>query len=374
MAYLGNRAVNLLNLHYGLHAVAMTGGGAFFGAFLLDAGLSVPEALLAIAAICVLRFLLRPLVIPFAVRFGLGPVLIAGTLLQAAQYPLLGEVSGIGAALAGFVVIGALADAVYWTAYHATMARTGDDEARGHQIGAREALATLVSVLSPLLTGWLLAFAGPRAAFGVSAAALALSALPLLRLAPMPVAVRAPGGFREAGTGILIFITDGVLGAVMFAWQVQLYLALDTLPALFGAVLALAALVGAIASLVLAKFIDGGSAKAVLAFGWIFFGGVIGLRLLAGTDPWMAAAANAAGAIANCLYVPVFAAVVYRLAKASPCAVRFHVASEAGWDTGATLSLIASAAAIDAGLSVGWIQMLALPALLGSYLVLRRAS
>ncbi len=69
MAYLGNRAVNRLNLHYGLHAVA---------------------------AICVLRFVLRPQVIPFAVRFGLGPVLIAGTRLQAAQYPLLGQISGIG--------------------------------------------------------------------------------------------------------------------------------------------------------------------------------------------------------------------------------------------------------------------------------------
>jgi len=30
MAFLGNRSVNLLNLHYGMHSLAVSGGGAFF--------------------------------------------------------------------------------------------------------------------------------------------------------------------------------------------------------------------------------------------------------------------------------------------------------------------------------------------------------
>lgn len=49
MAYFRNSAVNLVNLHYAIHAVALYGGGAFYFVFLIKAGvpsppLSVPSA------------------------------------------------------------------------------------------------------------------------------------------------------------------------------------------------------------------------------------------------------------------------------------------------------------------------------------------
>ena len=42
MAFFCDRTVNLLNLHYGIHAIALSGGGAFFAVYLLKLGLSVP--------------------------------------------------------------------------------------------------------------------------------------------------------------------------------------------------------------------------------------------------------------------------------------------------------------------------------------------
>ena len=42
MAFFRNDTVNLLNLHYGIHALPLSGGGAFFLAFLLEAGVSPP--------------------------------------------------------------------------------------------------------------------------------------------------------------------------------------------------------------------------------------------------------------------------------------------------------------------------------------------
>ena len=51
MAYLKNSAVNLLNLHYGLHALALNGAGAFFAVFLLKSGVSVPAVFAAIALV-----------------------------------------------------------------------------------------------------------------------------------------------------------------------------------------------------------------------------------------------------------------------------------------------------------------------------------
>ena len=42
MAFFGNNAVNYLNLHYGIHSIALGGGGAFFMVYLLDSGVPVP--------------------------------------------------------------------------------------------------------------------------------------------------------------------------------------------------------------------------------------------------------------------------------------------------------------------------------------------
>ena len=45
MAFLRNDAVNRVNLHYGIQALAQGAGGIFFLVFLLRAGVSIPVAL-----------------------------------------------------------------------------------------------------------------------------------------------------------------------------------------------------------------------------------------------------------------------------------------------------------------------------------------
>src|ERR1700751_1637099 len=92
MAFFRDRTVNLLNLHYGIHAIALSGGGAFFAVYLLRSGLSVPEVLASLASILAGRFIIRPVVVPLAAKFGLRALVIGGTCLTALQYPLLAEV------------------------------------------------------------------------------------------------------------------------------------------------------------------------------------------------------------------------------------------------------------------------------------------
>src|ERR1700722_7556263 len=96
MAFFRNDTVNLLNLHYGIHALAVSGGGAFFVAFLLRAGVSASAVLAALALIIAGRFVMRPLMLARARRWGLRPLVIAGTVLTGLQYPLLAEVHGVG--------------------------------------------------------------------------------------------------------------------------------------------------------------------------------------------------------------------------------------------------------------------------------------
>ncbi len=95
MAFFRDRTVNLLNLHYGIQSIALSGGGAFFAVYLIEAGVSVAWALASLALILAGRFIIRPVVVPIAVRTGTRALVIAGTCLSALQYPLLAEVHGL---------------------------------------------------------------------------------------------------------------------------------------------------------------------------------------------------------------------------------------------------------------------------------------
>lgn len=351
MAFFRNRTVNLLNLHYGIHAVALSGGEAFFAIYLLKAGVPVVGVLLSIAAILLGRFIIRPSVIGLAVRCGLRRMLIAGTVINAAQYPLLAEVHGLGAALAALIFVSAVGSTAYWTTYHAYFAALGDNELRGHQIGAREAIAALVGIVSPLATGWMLVAFGPRVAFGATAAINVLAAAPLLFTPEVVVGRYVEGGFRAALPGVLLFIADGWLDAgYLVVWWIALFISLGENFVAYGGALALAALVGAVAGMTLGRQIDAGHGRRAVWFGLIPLAMVIVLRAGAAGHPALAVLANAAGALAGCLYIPALMAPLYTLAKNSPCPLRFHVATEGGWDLGGAAGLLTAAAATAADL------------------------
>src|SRR5690349_13491836 len=122
MAYFRNNTVNLLNLHYGIHSLALSGGGTFFLVFLLKSGVPAPAVLTFIAAMLLGRFVIRPSVLVLAKRCGLKPLVIAGTIAGGLQYPLLAEVHGVGATLFLLCAVSSVADTLYWTAYHAYFA------------------------------------------------------------------------------------------------------------------------------------------------------------------------------------------------------------------------------------------------------------
>ncbi len=344
MAFLRNRTVNLLNLHYGIHAVALSGGAAFFMVYLLKAGVGVEGVLLSIAGILIGRLILRPWVIPLGIRFGIRALVIAGTFMSAMQYPLLVGVHGVGPALYLLCAVSAAGDTLYWSSYHAYFAALGDHEHRGHQIGMREAIAALVGIVSPLATAFGLVTFGAQPTFLATTAVVAFSALPLFFTPDVAVERRVPGAFKASLPGIRLFATDGFTGAgFYFVWQLVLFFSLKQDFTDFGGALAIAAVAGAIGGLVLGRHIDlGGGARAA----WIGPGAiasVLVLRTLAPGHPVLAVAANALGALAACLYMPTLMTAVYNQAKLSPCTLRFHVASEAGWDIGGASGILLAA-------------------------------
>ena len=319
MAFFRSKTVNLLNLHYGIHAIALSGGGAFFAVYLLKSGVSIPWVLASLALILAGRFIIRPIVVPIAVRSGMRALVIAGTCLTALQYPLLAEVHGLGPALFVLCLVAALGDTFYWSSYHAYYAALGNHEHRGSELGAREALAALVGIVSPLVTGWALVAFGPRVAFGATAAILLFGALPLFWTPDVVVVRRAPGAYRAAIPGMKLFLADGWIAAgYFFVWQIALFLSLGESYVAFGGALALAALVGAVAGLFLGRLIDAGHGQRAVSFAIGALVITTVLRAFAPGHALLAIVANALGALVVCLYIPTLMTAVYNQAKRSP--------------------------------------------------------
>ncbi|MGA0599075.1 MFS transporter [Caulobacter sp. KR2-114] len=350
MAFLTNSAVNRANLHYAIQALAMGAGGVFFLAYLLHAGVSVPVTLLTQVAIVACRYGARQGVLPLARRFGLKPLLIAGALMMGAQYPLLSQVRGVDGWLAATVVMASVGDALYWPCYHAFFAALGDSEARGRQIGAREAAAAAVGVVAPLLGAWMLTRFGPLGGFGVVALIQAASALPLLGAPNIGIERRPAPERPQARMAMALFVADGWTAACFFfVWQVVLFISLGRNLAAYGGAAALAALAGAAAGLMTGRFIDLGHGRRAALIANLVFAVAALLRAASVGSPWLAVGANALGAFVATPVVAATMTAVYNLAKASPCALRFHVAIEGGWDLGCAAGCLTAAGLIAAG-------------------------
>ena len=116
--------------------------------------------------------------------------------------------------------------------------------------------------------------------------------------------------------------------------------------------MALAGLFGAAGGLLLGRTIDLGHGRRAVAIGYGITAVIIALRAASVGSPWLAVAANALGALAMPLYIPSIGTAMYNMAKLSPCALRFNMASEGGWDVGCFVGCLAAAAAYHYGLSL----------------------
>jgi hypothetical protein len=372
VSYFSNDAINRVNLHAAIQALAQGAGGVFFLVFLLKAGLSIPLTLIAQAAIVAGRFAVRPALLPLGKRWGLKPLLIAGTLALAVQYLVLAEVHGPGAMLLVLCIVTSAAEVLYWLSYNATFSALGDAEHRGQQVSAQVALVAVSGIGAPLAGAWALVNFGAQIAFALVACVQVAAAIPLLWLPNIRVRARADGSLRAAKPGILFSAFDGWFDAYfILLWRIALFVTLGESFSSYGGAMALAGLVGAVCGLVLGRHVDRGHARRALI---IAYGALTLVLLLRGASlgfPRMAVAANALGSLAMILISPTIG-VISNLAKASPCPLRFHMGTEAGWDVGCFAACVISAALIASGVPPSIAILLALPGVAGSVLILWR--
>jgi hypothetical protein len=155
-------------------------------------------------------------------------------------------------------------------------------------------------------------------------------------------------------------------------WQIVLFLALRESLAAYGGAMAFAALVGAVSGLLLGRHIDAGHGRRAVAIAFSVVAVTLILRAASIGRPWLAVAVNGLSALASCLLRPAQMTPVYNIAKASPCALRFHIAAEGGWDIGCFSGCLVSAALIAQGTALSAVIALAFLGWAGQLVLLRR--
>ena len=180
MRFFDNSAVNRAYIHAGLATLAESTGGVFVFAFLLKTGFSLPVVFCTMAGWAILRILLRMLVVPAVLRFGLRNCLVFGCLVNGLAFLVLAGIDRPGPLLLAYVFFLSLGNAFYWTCYHAVIAIIGDADKRGAQLSLKSALEALTGIVGPLIGAFLLVNLGSLSAFTFAAFLMLLSILPIL--------------------------------------------------------------------------------------------------------------------------------------------------------------------------------------------------
>lgn len=369
------RQFRLLTAHYGLYQFSVAMAGAFAGAYLLRMGLSLAQTLCAFAGLLAVRFVFRTLSIPLVRWLGVKGATQLGAAIVALQFwPLIHADEPLW--LLTWLSCFALGESLYWPAYHAMAAVTGAKGSRGREIGWRHAVAAFVYVIGPLVGGVLLERSGAPLTFMLASATTLLSVTPLLLMKGVEAGeISGPRlSYRDIDRrGVLAFAADGFMCAgLAFAWPMALFLILGSQFESFGMANAAAGLTGALASLLVGRFIDRGRHHQMLIIVSLCLAASFIFRASASWSVVAALIANATGAAVMAIYTTVLMSMIYDRAKNSGAAFRFHFVAEGGWDAGAALGCLAGAAV---ALMTDKVSLATLPAAAGlivMYLCLRK--
>jgi MFS transporter, DHA1 family, inner membrane transport protein len=372
MRFFQNSAINRIYMHVGLQSFAFNSGSAFVFVYLLKEGMALPLVFLTISLMILSRLIFRMAVVPIVNRVGLRNGLIIGTTIEASGFLFLANVHSVDLWLIAYVAIAACGTAFYWTCYHACVARLGDEEHRGAQVSAREAIFALTGIIGPIFGGFVLTVFGPFYAFAAAAIFNALAVIPLLAL---PYMVILPESKIQRDAKLFAFglsFSDGVVAlAVNFGWRIVLFKSLGENFNAYAGAIAFASIAGAVMGLGVGRLIDLGHHKRSVQIGLAFMVVTVLAEAFGYTTVWGAVAANMIGAVAGPLYMSAIMAPLYNVAKASACTFRFNAIAENGFDTGAGLGCLIVAGLVYAGLNFFWLLMLGLIGCAGVYLVLR---
>lgn len=356
MAYFANRTMNLLNAHYCIRAAGQEMANLFALSYLYKQGMPLSAVCFTYTLFFAVRLIFRPLVVRLCTKKGIHFCLVIGACLFAVRYLTLIGVEGINFWVFAFLLVSGFTEAFYWAPYHSYFGVIGAQEDRGSNIGVREAFSALISVVAPVIGGFLLSI-DKILAFSFSSLLIVLSIYPLLRSPEIPLPKRLTRKECKAcdKTGFEFYFTDGIFSQPISVWPLVVFMMLSENYGEFGLLLGLAAVFKAAGNMVFGRLIDKGKGMSVCYIGFglhilvaivrIFF--AYSIPVVVGCDFFIA--------IAYSFSTSSFMAPVYNLVKKSPTPLYFMYYSEKGWDFSGAFIMLASGALAYFGIDLRYI-------------------
>ena len=356
MAYFANREMNLLNAHYCVRAAGQEAANLFALSYLYKQGMSLSAVCYTYALFFAVRLVFRPLAMKLCFKKGVHFCLTAGALLFAVRYLSLIGVQGINFWVFSFLFVSGVTEAFYWAPYHAYFAVIGAKEDRGSNIGVREAASALISVVAPVVGGFLLNI-DKTLAFGFSSALILISVIPLLFTPEIALPEELNGEERKKSdkTGFYFFFTDGIFNQPAAVWPLIVFIMLSENYGNFGLILGLAAVFKACGNLIFGRLIDRGKGMLICLIGYGLHILVSLTRALFAYTIPVVIACDFFYAIAFCFSLASFMAPVYNSVKQSKHPLYFMYYSEKGWDYSGAFIMIAAGTLALFDFNLRWI-------------------
>lgn len=335
-----NKAINLINIHAAVVQLAFNLAEIFSAIYLYQLGIPLYQVFLIWTTLFVVRACFRPFALFLVQKIGLKKSVLFGSIFYMGYYLFLGQVDGVNWWLAIFIFYAAWADGFYWLPYHAYYAALGDHGDRGKQLGVREALIKILSMLGPLSGGILINAFGFFAAFVAAAFCMFLAGL-LVFFSP-EVKIAKKYSFKKAwqeNSGFWIFVGDSWLyNAHIYSWNLILFVMLGNVAQL-GGLLSLAVFFQISAFLFLGNGIDNGAGRKIYRTGFVLMIlAILGRAIFVNTIKEVIFF-DLIFALAACFYSPALNTALYNSSKKSKNVLWFQFFAETGWDVGSTIAL-----------------------------------
>ena len=343
----GNRHVNLLNLHLGIVNFGQVLRLSISSVYLLQLGLTLPQVFFAMGALIGLRFILRTPLILIPHAFGSKAALITGQLILGSAFLLFGYADGLGWKLYTALFLMSAGEALYWHAVHTTFATLSEYGKFGRQLAARGIAMSLGSMCAPLLTGIIQTSNGWLALYLLTAASVVISIIPLLFM-PEPCPPKPMDwnkGLHVNKAGMKLFAGWGASSAAMAVfWPLIIYFQFGGNVAQLGSMMTITTVISLFISVFIARRIDYGKAKALVAYGALLYLFAVFNLVTFGHSMLTIALLSCCLNLSAPFFTQPYNAALYQWAKETHDPLWFHYWSEFGWDIGNLVVLWGAAA------------------------------
>ncbi len=334
---LPEESMRFLNLHSAVKMVSLNLAGIFSLIYLYKNGLQIWQVCLALAAILILRLIVRPLSLKLVFRSGLRKSVLLGSLSYAGLFQLLYLVNGINIWLFVYIIYAAVNDTLYWLPFHAYYASLGANKTRGKQIGMRESLVSFGSILSPAAGAFLIVNYGFYALFAAASFLVLLSCIPFLGIADAK-----PGtamNFKQAlkkipKSGFWLFVGDGAYSTgLVIIWPLIIFFLFNNYFT-YGWIFTIALVSQTMGYLVLGAFMDKGHGRIICTIALSCAAVAMAGKILFAYNLKTVILFAVIDALVGTLYFTSLGTVLYNSSRSSKNTLWFQFFAESGWDVG----------------------------------------